>query len=307
MNHSKIIIILLLILLTISSVFFYRYYVKYENKTNQLQELEKQQLETLSRLSEWQRKSAADDLFFLGEYEKAIAQYDQIALSGTDIKKLIEDRNRWIAERDSLQETLSLLISELDQTHSDKDSFIQELKERNNLLATYNRRIDSLEQVFEGLQTQLMAEQQALQAKEEEEATEAGLQQQLASANPMDTLIFQNQNNIRIFYFGQVSDGKANGQGTGLWDEGGYYFGNWLNNRRHGKGFFLWTEGDRYEGEYKDDLRHGVGTYHWANGDHYSGNWAYNKRQGQGTLYNETGAVIFKGAWENDLPAGRGK
>lgn len=305
MNQSKAIIILLLILLIISSVFLHRYYAKYENRTSQLQELESQQKETLSRLSEWQRKSAADDLFFLGEYEKAIAQYR--TLSGADISELLENRNRWVAERDSLQETLSVLISELDQTHSDKDLFIQELKERNNLLANYNRRIDSLEQVFEGLQEQLRTERLAVQEREIKEALEADLQKDPLLSGPMDTLIFQNNDNARIFYFGQVSNGKANGQGTGLWDEGGYYFGNWLNNRRHGKGFFLWPEGDRYEGEYKDDLRHGEGTYHWANGDYYAGNWTNNKRQGQGTLFNQDGGVVFSGIWNNDLPAGRGK
>lgn len=300
MNKTNIFIIVLLILLSAVSVIFYLHYNRYKKQVSEWVERNKQYEQTLLRLSEWEKKSAADDLFFSGEYEKAIDQYGQITLSGVAVAKLIEDRNRWVAERDSLRETLLHLMSELDQTQSDKDSFFKELKERNNLLADYNRRIDSLEQVFEELQSQLRVERLPEQTREEKEASKEAFTENTTLAAPMDTLIFRSSRNVRVFYFGQVSEGMANGQGTGLWSEGGYYFGNWLNNRRHGKGFFLWPEGDRYEGDYQNDQRHGQGTYFWANGDYYKGSWENNKRHGMGSLFNYKEELIFSGLWYRD-------
>lgn len=118
-----------------------------------------------------------------------------------------------------------------------------------------------------------------------------------------DTLTFTTSANFKVMYFGGLINRKANGRGTGLWQDGGYYFGEWKDNKRHGRGLFLWSNGDIYQGEYFNDLREGTGSYYWNNGNYYSGEWKNNERSGSGILYDSEGRVKYQGYWAADIPA----
>ncbi len=103
-----------------------------------------------------------------------------------------------------------------------------------------------------------------------------------------------------VVYFGEVKDGKARGQGIGMWRSGSIYEGQWANNMRHGRGEFNWPDGERYQGQYVDDRRNGQGIYHWKNGQRWEGQWLDDMRHGPGTLYEANGKVRVKGVWEKD-------
>ena len=51
----------------------------------------------------------------------------------------------------------------------------------------------------------------------------------------------------------------------------GNYKGDYLNGKREGKGIYIYNNGDKYEGEYKNDLKNGYGVYTYKNGDIYEG------------------------------------
>jgi hypothetical protein len=107
-------------------------------------------------------------------------------------------------------------------------------------------------------------------------------------------------NGTKVYYAGDILNGKANGFGYGLFSTGGVYEGEWKNNLRHGKGKYTWKDGNKYEGDYYDDKRQGKGTYLFASGEKYIGEWLDNKRSGKGTMYAKDGSVIVSGEWVND-------
>ena len=126
------------------------------------------------------------------------------------------------------------------------------------------------------------------------------LKHQLRQRESGEYLTFSSERNNKVYYVGQVKNGKANGTGVALWNTGSRYEGTWKDNKRHGKGVFYWLDGERYEGEYDAGKRHGYGSYYWPNGEKYVGGWVNDQRSGEGTFYGEDGEIIASGIWEND-------
>lgn len=88
---------------------------------------------------------------------------------------------------------------------------------------------------------------------------------------------------------------------------GGHYVGEMQNGKRNGKGHFLYENGNIYDGEWRDDLKHGKGTYTWTGrGDAYEGQWKDNKRHGRGKLTLTDGS-IYNGEWKRNEKHGKGK
>lgn len=112
-------------------------------------------------------------------------------------------------------------------------------------------------------------------------------------------LTFKSSKDHELHYVGEISDGKANGNGTAIFDTGSRYKGEWKNNLRDGQGVFYWNDGQYYEGQYKNDLRTGTGSYFWPNGEKYIGEWKKDKRHGEGTFYHKNGKIV-KGVWKKD-------
>lgn len=108
-----------------------------------------------------------------------------------------------------------------------------------------------------------------------------------------------NQNNI--YYTGDIVDGKANGVGKGVFDNGNVYEGEWVNNNIEGKGKEKLPDGTYYEGEFSNNVRDGKGTYLYKNNEKYVGQWENNVRDGEGILYDKKGKIKYKGEWKNDI------
>ena len=74
-------------------------------------------------------------------------------------------------------------------------------------------------------------------------------------------------------FFGEIKNGKQNGEGTQTYPDGRKYVGEWKDGEMSGQGTKTWTNGDMYEGEFKDGKYHGQGTYTWSDGRKYVGEW----------------------------------
>ena len=106
-------------------------------------------------------------------------------------------------------------------------------------------------------------------------------------------------------YKGEWRDGLKHGRGIETWPSGGSYDGEWRDNRRHGQGVLVTSDGDRYEGEWRNHAQNGQGTYNWANGDRYEGGWRNNGHSGPGTKIWANG-THYEGEWSGSYPHGWG-
>lgn len=100
-------------------------------------------------------------------------------------------------------------------------------------------------------------------------------------------------------YYGEVSDGKANGYGTLCSKENndviqmGYYIDSTITS---GSSFF--DDGSYFTGLYSDgELSAGIFTF--PDNSYYKGEFKNNRRHGKG-VYESVDGVVLDGVWEND-------
>lgn len=84
------------------------------------------------------------------------------------------------------------------------------------------------------------------------------------------------------------------------------YVGDLKDGRKEGKGKQIFEDGSIYEGEWKNDKMDGSGSMVYANGAIYGGAWVDNKYEGIGTLYDEN-KNLYVGSFKNGLKEGIGK
>lgn len=61
-----------------------------------------------------------------------------------------------------------------------------------------------------------------------------------------------------------------------------------------------YSDGTIYEGQTKStNIRHGLGKLNFNNLGYFSGEWQNNEMSGFGSLFNESGALIYEGFWED--------
>lgn len=82
-------------------------------------------------------------------------------------------------------------------------------------------------------------------------------------------------------YTGSYANGKKNGQGTYVWDNGDKYVGNWVNDSICGQGTYYWHTGEVYVGEWHNDKKHGQGKMTWPDGLIYEGKWVNDDFRGE--------------------------
>ncbi|MCV9387333.1 MORN repeat-containing protein [Reichenbachiella ulvae] len=123
---------------------------------------------------------------------------------------------------------------------------------------------------------------------------------QLKRKSHGEYLTFESTKGTTIYFVGEVSNEKANGQGIALLSTGSRYEGEWKNNLRHGKGTFYWPDGEYYQGEYHNDQRQGLGSYYWPNGEKFTGQWEKDLRNGEGIFYDKHGEIVASGIWKDD-------
>ncbi|MEX0810578.1 MAG: hypothetical protein WD048_00090 [Chitinophagales bacterium] len=172
-----------------------------------------------------------------------------------------------------------------------------------SVLRVKNERINSLEADLEKLKNQYNSKTDSF--KSALSSAKASLKQKEKALNrkeKIQVLTFQSIKGTTVNYLGEVSNGKANGGGVGIWTTGSIYRGDWEDNLRHGQGTFEWADGEKYEGEYKKGKRDGEGTYHWPSGERYEGAWEDDRRNGFGKLFDKNGNIRYEGQWKDDKP-----
>ena len=109
-------------------------------------------------------------------------------------------------------------------------------------------------------------------------------------------------------YYGEFKNGKREGYGKYIWENGEYYIGQWLNDKKHGKGILYNTNRNiKYDGDFVNDKFEGYGKYIYENGNYYIGKWLNNKMHGKGIEYYKNGNIKYEGDFVNGKYEGDGK
>ena len=109
-------------------------------------------------------------------------------------------------------------------------------------------------------------------------------------------------------YYGEFKNGKREGYGKYIWENGEYYIGQWLNDKKHGKGILYNTNRNiKYDGDFVNDKFEGYGKYIYENGNYYIGKWLNNKMHGKGIVYYKNGNIKYEGDFVNGKYEGDGK
>ncbi len=133
-----------------------------------------------------------------------------------------------------------------------------------------------------------------------------------------DQLITQIKKNFNVMddelnkngqYEGEMLNGKRQGYGKAVYDNGSVYEGYWENNQRHGKGKLIFGQSSKdefFEGTFVDDVIEGYGIYQLKNGTRYEGNFTNGKVTGDFTV-NYNNGQVYVGQLVNAKRHGRGK
>lgn len=78
------------------------------------------------------------------------------------------------------------------------------------------------------------------------------------------------------------------------------YTGTWKNGKRNGVGTYVWEDGQKYIGEWKNDVRHGKGTVFFANGESLSGVWENGKLNGEVVKKGKNDEILEKSIYKDN-------
>jgi len=247
------------------------------------QRLQKE-LDTFQATTQWlNMKNLADEFFIQGDHQQALRLYqklDSINNDSLEAKRMNVLPN--VSSTDSNK--LEVLSRKLQLT----TALLQEYKERDKIISTeiVDQGIDTEEEFKQEI---LSLNQKLLAAQKEIEGLKTN----------RGVIRFTSTKNSTVTYIGDLRNGKANGNGFGLWNTGSSYEGSWQNNLRHGEGVFLWADGEKYEGDYANDQRQGFGVY-IAKAGKYEGQWLNDMRHGEGRLFEANGKLKVHGIWDKD-------
>ena len=131
------------------------------------------------------------------------------------------------------------------------------------------------------------------------------------------------------YYQGRLVDGKRDGYGKQIWEDGtcfegffeddqavrvgrlvhkngDFYEGDFASSKANGFGRFVRYDGGSYEGNFLDDIAHGKGKLVLPNGSSYEGEFVEGRMDGQGKLYLVNDDVYI-GGFSNNQFHGDGK
>ena len=101
-------------------------------------------------------------------------------------------------------------------------------------------------------------------------------------------------------YKGEVKDGKANGIGIIVFDNGDKYKGHFVDNMAVGVGKCVYSNGCTYEGDVKDFLPDGKGIFIYNDNRFYEGEFSEGRFSGKGKYFN--GQVNYEGIFcDNEI------
>jgi hypothetical protein len=278
-----------LLLALLSLGFSFWLYNKSSSTSNNIQSLQTEVVNLTSERDFLVEFIEADDLIIgHGDYAGAISVYTSL------LENVDESYKDFVASR---IKQLEDLIYSMDGNNDDVNPYELILQKNKIQISFLEAQIDSTEEVFKSEIEKLNDKVRQLNSELAQKSSDQKKNQNV------QVISFKNANGKLIHYLGEVSNGKANGGGVGIWQTGSIYKGDWKNNMRHGKGTYEWVDGEKYVGEYNDDKREGEGTYYWPSGERYSGEWKGDKRNGYGTLFDQDGNIRYEGGWKDDKPA----
>jgi hypothetical protein len=239
----------------------------------------------------WQLKSQADDRFLARDEPQAMALYRQLDSLAAQDSGLLSLRKAQLDIRQGRTQQIHYLSQQVQL----RGQALLALQQQQDSLHTLLCDVQKLAQIRElqgqelaHLMTILQDSMAALQTRNQHLLSNIRLTQ------------FNSVKGVPIFYLGELREGKANGQGVGIWKTGGFYQGYWQDNQRHGMGTYQWPDGERYVGQFVQGKRTGHGTYYWKTGEYFEGQWLDDRRHGPGVLYKPDGRVHVKGTWVAD-------
>lgn len=106
-------------------------------------------------------------------------------------------------------------------------------------------------------------------------------------------------------YDGTWKDGKMQGMGRYLFEDGCTYEGSFNNNRPDGEGVANYPHGQVYDGEWQNGQYYGKGTYTTKDGVRYEGDFVFGRRHGKGKISYPSG-LTYEGDFFDGKPHGRG-
>lgn len=287
----NIVLILLIIFTFLLSLYLYQLQKQYKQSQFKLKsESEKLKLARIE-LDYFKGKSIADDEFISEDFERAFQKYKQLPI-GFGVNALLEKRlEQYKSLVNTKEATDSLLLSSKQQIMNYQNYLDAAQKKIIVLTQDKHTQEKFVQKLIDSLQISIKDRNYALQ--------------KLDSASNLvvsekKLLKFQSTKGKDVIYLGEVKEGKANGEGIGIFSSGGMYEGYWSNNLRHGRGIYQWKDGEKYEGGFKEDKRNGFGIYFWKNGEKYEGYWNNDKRHGKGKIIDKSGKEKVSGEWEND-------
>jgi hypothetical protein len=240
-----------------------------------------------SQLLVFEQMVSTDNLYFQRDYQEALAQFSALSNEmnlNEQQTEFLELRTRHLKNLSVSDDPSSALLqiqkAQIDALNADKVSLAQQ--------------IDSLKRQSNSQDVELLEKIKTLEKAIVEK------DKRLAQKDKLQVLSFKNDKGNLIHYLGEIKNGKAEGNGIGIWETGGIYKGNWRNNQRHGEGTYTWKDGHVYEGTFVNDIREGEGTYTWTSGEKYVGEWRNNQRHGAGILYDKDNNIKLQGNWKND-------
>jgi hypothetical protein len=107
-------------------------------------------------------------------------------------------------------------------------------------------------------------------------------------------------------YDGTWVEGRMEGIGQYLFEDGGVYDGEFERNRPHGRGISRYPLGQIYNGDWQNGQYYGSGKYTTLDGVEYNGGFVCGRRHGHGTLSFPSG-LIYEGDFFDGKPHGRGR
>lgn len=275
----------------VSSVLFLLLAAFFFIKTRTLMQEKKavrEQIEAVADSVDYYRyKSIGDSLLAIEDIDGALA-YFQKADSVLGQEALVNEKLKVIEVIQAKQSRMSGLRQRVEQIQDERlmaeRSLGEEIQLRDSLMRLSSTEINMLI-----METEQLRDSLAHAFEEMQEIAES-----------VGEIEFETAEGTQVYYAGDLTGGKANGYGYGLFGTGGIYAGEWKDNKRHGKGKYTWPDGNVYVGEYRQGKREGMGTYYFTSGEKYVGEWEDNMRSGQGAMYDEEGELILSGTWEND-------
>jgi len=80
----------------------------------------------------------------------------------------------------------------------------------------------------------------------------------------------------------------------------GYYLGGAVNGKREGIGAYIFNDGSRFEGEFSNDNIDGSGIYFWTSDHYFAGTWVNGHREGYGIEVHPDGSYVIE-YFSNDV------